>query len=504
MGDCCQAQALCCCGPRACSCCCNCCPSIRESTSTRAMYTVYLVAGMAVACVMLSSTVEQKFMETERVMQFCEDINAGENCERVFGYMAVYRICLSMGVFFLIMMVLTACIDTSKSCRAGLHNGFWFFKLLILIGLCVGAFYVPHEDIWAVIVMYVGFVASFVFILIQLYLLVEFAYQLNHKWSRKAEDNKCWYLVLYVVTLVIFAIAVAGFVFLVIYFTRNIEGCYLTKVFISVNGILCVLMSFLTILPPIQKAQPRANLLQMSIVSVYVMYLTFAAASSMPDHIERTHVGFNETINETIYSETVTSCVPTTTVFTVDYRDLITAIIASVFLFISVIYASVRTAESIRKYQSKRSTGRTGPGVRHGAKKARDQDRKRQRQAQGHDGDENRSLQLQEDPPAASSDGDQRLIRNEKNGVVYSYSLFHFVFFLASLYIMMTLTNWYRPENATFENLVKTMEAVWVRIVSSWACLAVYLLHLIIPCICGPKRRSGQQQQQQQQRTSEV
>lgn len=68
--------------------------------------------------------------------------------------------------------------------------------------------------------------------------------------------------------------------------------------------------------------------------------------------------------------------------------------------------------------------------------------------------------------------------------MAYNYSLFHFIMFLASLHIMMTLTNWYSPSHATnLRGLERSWPAVWIKMGSSSACLCLYIWALLAPVL---------------------
>lgn len=63
----------------------------------------------------------------------------------------------------------------------------------------------------------------------------------------------------------------------------------------------------------------------------------------------------------------------------------------------------------------------------------------------------NSLMQTEDSPPMLEAAQQQqqvacegRAFDNEQDGVTYSYSFFHFCLVLASLHIMMTLTNWYK------------------------------------------------------------
>ncbi|XP_037981461.1 serine incorporator 5 isoform X2 [Motacilla alba alba] len=420
---CCAGQLACCCGAAACSLCCKCCPKIKQSTSTRFMYALYFILVTIICCVMMSTTVANE-MKTHIPFykQMCKGIQAGEMCEKLVGYSAVYKVCFGMACFFFLFFLFTIKINNSKSCRAYIHNGFWLIKLIVLAAMCSGAFFIPDQDTFLNAWRYVGATGGFLFIAIQLILLVEFAHKWNKNWTAGANHKQVWNGLLALVTLILYSVAVAALVLMALFYTRP-EGCMYNKVLIGVNGGLCLFVSLVAISPCVQNRQPHSGLLQSGVISCYVMYLTFSALSSKPP--------------ETILDENnrnITICVPEFSQGLHRDENLVTGL-GTTILFGCILYSCLT------------STTRASSEALRGIYATAETEVARCCFCCVPDGDADAEEHVEKR-------GGQTVVYDEKKGTVYSYAYFHFVFFLASLYVMMTVTHWFQHKAAKPRNLI--------------------------------------------------
>ncbi|MCJ8749681.1 hypothetical protein PDJAM_G00179150 [Pangasius djambal] len=426
----------------------GCCPSTFNSTITRLGFSFFLLLGTLVSIIMILPGMETHL---EQIPGFCEKglsipgFEGKVNCEVIVGYKSVYRMCFALACFFFLFSVIMIRVRTSKDPRASIQNGFWFFKFLILVGITVGAFYIPDgtfNTVW----YYFGAVGSFIFILMQLILLVDFAHTWNQSWLENAENgnSKCWYAALLSFTFIHYACAFAAMVLFYVYYTQP-DDCTEHKVFISLNFIFCIIVSVVSILPKVQEAQPASGLLQSSLISLYTMYLTWSAMSNNPNR------KCNPSLLQLVTNNPTTTAAPTPTIppGQVQWWDAQGIVGLVIFLFCTL-YASIRSSNNSQVNKLMQT-------------------------------EERQELALDKDVEVGE-DGVRRAVDNEEDGVSYSYSFFHFCLILASLYIMMTLTNWYQPDT-NYKSMQSTMPAVWVKISSSWLALALYLWTLVAPLI---------------------
>eukprot|EP00069_Balaena_mysticetus_P014817 bmy_08769T0 len=406
---------------------CSCCPNSKNSTVTRLIYAFILFLGTIVCCFMFHEGMETQL---KKIPGFCDeglktkvaDTIMDKDCDVLVRYKAVYRINFALTIFFFAFFLLMLKVKTSKDPRAAIHNGFWFFKIAAIVGIMVGSFYIPgghFTTAW----FFIGMVGAAFFILIQLVLLVDFAHSWNESWVNRMEEGnpRGWYAALLSVTSMFYILSIISVILLYTYYTKP-DGCTENKFFISFNLILCIVVSVMSIHPKIQEHQPRSGLLQSSIITLYT--ISFLQPWPVEHHYahDLANLGSCKCNCSSPYScSTIT-----------DIRNASNSQVSKLTLSGS---DSVILRDTTANGASDEEDGRP-----------------------------------------------RRAVDNEREGVQYNYSMFHLMLCSASLYIMMTLTNWYSPD-ANFQTMTSKWPAVWVKISSSWVCLLLYVWTLVAPLV---------------------
>jgi len=459
----CACNTASCCAGAACSCFGKAVP-FGTATKTRLLYVALFVAAI-LSCwvfVVFGPSFADKLPRLIYNPDFC-------NKHHCFGALSVYRISFGLALFHGLQALAMLGVHSRNDCRAILQNGFWLFKLLGLIGLVAAAFFIPVT--FYVTYGYIAMIAGVLFLFFQLVLLVDFAHSWSESWLEKygeREENRGWLQALMLCTALLFLASIVGSAVMYGLFAVTEEiadkpehSCGLNAIFITISLLAGILISCLAVHPKVQERSPQSGLLQPAVVFFYMTYLVWSAIMSEPptDPV----LGACNKLNsiDGLFG---------------GGSQKVGLATGALLVVVAVCYSAIRTS-------SKHNALLGGPDESTGlVQKGKGQsiaEVAAAAEGNGSDGVAGDDMTALEDGPD-DEEGDG----NEAVG--YSYSFFHFIFMLASMYIGMLMTNWRLGSidtNATDVVIDQSMGSVWVKVVSSWLVAILFAWSLIAPVV---------------------
>lgn len=279
---------------------------------------------------------------------------------------------------------------------------------------------------------YVAPIGAFLFILIGLVLLVDFA----HSWSETCLDNwergdsNLWQFILVGSTLGMFIASIGLTTVLYVFFAGS--GCGANTAYITINLVLLLVVTLLSISRPVQDANPKSGLTQASMVGAYCTYLTASAVVNHSDNGKCNPLHANGGTKTT------------------------TVVIGALFTFLAIAYSTSRAAT-----QSKALVGRNQRAgnialptetaeedgevrlVTSQPKGRKDEMRYQAILAAVNAGSLPASVLDEpedDDDEIEAAIGEER--DDERGGTKYNYSWFHIIFVMAAMYVAGLLTDW--------------------------------------------------------------
>jgi hypothetical protein len=257
------------------------------------------------------------------------------------------------------------------------------------------------------------------FLLVQVIILLDATHSWNDAWV--AKDEQKWYYALLAisVTCYIAAFTISGILF--IWFNPSGEDCGLNVFFLVMTMVLAFAFGVIALHPAV-----NGSLLPASVISVYCAYVCYTGLSCEP----RNYV-CNGLHNKSAVSTS-------------------TLVLGMLTTVLSVLYSALRAGSS--------TTFLSPPSSPKSAEK--------------------KPLLESEE----LEEGEKGKKDKEPRPVSYSYTFFHLIFALASMYSAMLLSGW--TSSSESSDLIDVgWTSVWVRIGTEWVTAVLYVWTLVAPLI---------------------
>ncbi|XP_047341785.1 probable serine incorporator [Impatiens glandulifera] len=332
--------------------------------------------------------------------------------------------------------------ETDAVLRVSLGN-FLFFTILAFMLVDVKSSKDPRDSLqhdgwmmkiicWFILVILMFFIPNGVISFYEsaskfgsgLFLLVQVVLLLDfvHGWNDKwvGYDEKFWYVALLIVSVVCYVAAFSISGLLFYWFTPSGHDCGLNTFFIVMTLIFVFIFALVTLHPSV-----GGSILPASVISLYCTYLCYSGLASEPRDFECN--GLHK------HSQAISTSTVALGLFTT---------------VLSVVYSAVRAGSSTTLL-SPPSSPRAGAGK----------------------------------PLLPLDKADEKEEQQKAKPVTYSYSFFHLIFSLASMYSAMLLTGWSTSVGESGKLVDVGWASVWVRIVTGWATAALFIWSMVAPIL---------------------
>ena len=325
------------------------------------------------------------------------------------------------------------CTAGTTKFGARVHRGFWFLKAFTLLSLLITTVFIDNSAMEAY--REVARYTSFVFLVIQILLLIDYGYRTN-EWLVELDEHSdyegvCTYkMILLGAAALMYALSITMWVFMSMWF--GMAGCGPQQALITVTIVMTISLTIVSC----TKIAPHGTLLTSAVVTGYATYQCYSALASHP----------NAECNGTAHHST---------------PDLLVGFLVFGVAMMSVA-ASAWTATSSKDQLMGKSSATANSDL-------------------------TVTLDSGENSNAAAAD-DEEVVGPE------SWWYYHLMMVVVSLYMAMLLSDWsIQPTNLP-ENLPefnRNLESFWIKVSAQWVCLLMYAWTLLAPYLLRDVRDFG-------------